>query len=286
MSARRGFAVHSRFAALTLRGMAARVLRALGLAVLLAVSGCAAENARFYTELTQPGGLTIGSRVVNLGSAIGSVASVSPLADGNAGVAFDVNRADAGAIRHDSIMVLRDDPGSASLDVMNANPLSPPASPGTQIDGASNQNDANALVAAKNLAASAPAMAMMMSATGNSAALMNAAPAWLLLQQQMAALQSQFLLAGARNAGVAAQQLQQINQNAAALERQLIAAGHSAEAERLRRQIEALAHTLTTPPAGLTPPTGMLPPSGTPPAYGSTAPGASPPSTLVIPPAR
>jgi hypothetical protein len=270
-----------------LRGFAAGMLRALGLAALLTASGCAlSDNARFYTELTQPGGLTTGSRVVNLGSAVGSVASVSPLADGNAGVAFDVNRADAGAIRHDSIMVLRDDPGGASLDIMNANPLSPPASPGTQIDGASNQNDANALVAAKNLVASAPAMAMMMSATGNSAALMNAAPAWLLLQQQMAALQSQFLMAGARNAGVAAQQLQQVNQNAAALERQLIAAGHSAEAERLRRQIEALAHTLTTPPPGLTPPTGIFPPSGTPPAHGSTAPGASPPGTLVIPPAR
>jgi hypothetical protein len=266
----------------TVHRFATRTLTALGVAVLIAATGCASENARFYTELTQPGSLITGSRVVNLGSPIGSVASVSPLADGSAGVAFDVDRADAGAIHRDSIMVLRDDPGGASLDVMNVNPLSPPASPGTQIDGASNQNDANALVAAKNLAASAPAMAMMMSATGNSAALINASPAWLQLQQQMTALQSQFLIAGARNAAIAAQQMQQVNQNAAALERQLIAAGHSAEAERLRRQVEALAHTLTTPPPGLTSLPGTFAPSGRVP----TAPGATPPSTLVIPPAR
>ncbi len=244
------------------------------------------QDARFYTELTQPGSLAAGAPVINLGSPIGSVASVDQLADGNAGVAFDVDRADAGAIRRDSIMVLRNDPGGASLDVMTANPLSPAASPGTQIDGASNQSDANALVATRNLAASAPAMAMMLSATGSSAAAINASPAWILLQQQIAALQSQFLTAGANNAAVAAQQLQQINRNAAALERQLVAAGNSAEAARLRRQIDALAHTLTTPPSALMPPGATVPPIGSPPAYGSTAPGAPPPRTLIIPPAR
>jgi hypothetical protein len=265
------------------------MLRALASLALLSAIGCASANARFYTELTQPGRLSAGAAVVNLGAPIGSVAKVWQLSDGNTGVAFDVDRADADAIRRDSIMVLSDNPGGASLDVMTTNPLSPPASPGTQIDGASNQNDANSLVAAKNLAASAPAMAMMTSAPGNNPALMNASPAWLLLQQQIAMLQSQFLIAGVQNAGVAAQQLQQVNQSAAALERQLIAAGHSAEAEQLRRQVNALANTLTTPPPGLLPRSGTYPPSGTPPAYGAAAPPPSSPSfggTLVIPPAR
>ena len=273
MSVRHGFAVRLRFTA--------RWFRAFSVIAMLAAAGCAGQSARFYTELTQPGSLNTGAPVVNLGTPIGSVAKVWPLADGNTGVAFDVDRADADAIRRDSIVVLRDDPGGASLDVMTTNPLSPPASSGTQIDGASNQNDANSLVAAKNLAATAPAMAMMMSATGSSgAAIMNTSPAWLQLQQQIAMLQSQFLIAGVQGAAVAAQQLQQINQNAAALERQLIAAGHSAEAERLRRQIEALSRTLTTPPSGMTPPFGA------PPAYGTTPPAATPPGTLVIPPVR
>jgi len=277
------------------RGLAERILLALGLATLLVAAGCASPNARFYTELTQPGSLTNGSPVVNLGTSIGSVASVSQLADGNAGVAFDVDRADADAIRRASIMILRDDPGGATLDVMNADPLSPPASPGTQIDGAPNQDAANALVATKNLAASAPAMAMMMSSTGNNAALMNTSPAWLLMQQQILTLQTQYLMAGVAGLGVAAQQLQQVNQNASALERQLVAAGNSTQAEQLRRQVEALTHTLTTPPPSLMPPGGatssygMAPPSGTPPVYGSggsTAPGTSGTGTLMIPPAR
>jgi paraquat-inducible protein B len=288
MSARCGFA------APMLRGLAApvrcgtaeRVLRALGLAILLAAAGCASENARFYTELTQPGSLNAGAPVVNLGAPIGSVSRVWLLADGNTGVAFDVNRADADAIRRNSIMVLQNDPGGASLDVMTANPLSPPASPGTQIDGASNQNDANSLVAAENMAASAPAMAMMMSAPGNSAAAMNASPAWLQMQQQIAMLQSQLLIASVQNAGVAAQQLQQVNRNAAALERQLIAAGHSAQAEQLRRQVDALAHTLTTTPAGLSPPSTTSPRSKRPRTHRSTAPSASSSGTLVIPPVR
>ena len=255
---------------------------------MLAASGCASANARFYTELTQPGSLGIGAPVVNLGTPIGSVAKVWPLADGNTGVAFDVDPADADAIRRDSIMVLSDNPGGASLEVMTTNPLSPSAAQGTQIDGASNQNDANTLVAAKNLAASAPAMAMMMSAPGIGAAAINTSPAWLLLQQQIAMLQSQYLIAGVQSAGVAAQQLQQVNRNAAALEQQLIAAGHSAQAEQLRRQVDALAHTLTPPPSGLLGPRGSYPPYGAPPASTApAAPGASAPGgTLEIPPAR
>jgi ABC-type transporter Mla subunit MlaD len=82
----------------TVHRFAIRTSRALGLTMIITAAGCASENARFYTELTQSGSLIAGSRVVNLGAPIGSVASVSPLADGNAGVAFDVERADAGAV--------------------------------------------------------------------------------------------------------------------------------------------------------------------------------------------
>lgn len=267
------------------RAAPARLMRAVAFALLLAAGGCATSPARFYTELTRPGALGAGSPVVNLGAPIGSVAKVWPLSDGNSGVAFDINRADAEAIRRDSIMVLRDDPGGTSLDVMTADPSSPTASPGTQIDGASNQSDANSLVAARNLAAGVPAIAMMLSAPGaGSTAALNASPSWLALQQQIAMLQSQLLIAGVNNAALAAQQLQQINHNAIALERQLVAAGHSAEAEQLRRQVNALANTLTTPPPGLMAPGTAAAPPLTPPAYGSPPPPAG--GTLEIPPKR
>jgi hypothetical protein len=261
-------------------------LFAIGLAATLTAAGCASQNPRFYTELPQPGSLTTGSPVYNLGTSIGTVASVNRLADGNAGVAFDVDGKDADVIRRSSIMVVRDDPGGASLDVMTTDPLSPPASSGTQIDGASNQNAANSIVAAKNLAATAPAMAMMMSAPGAGAATANASPAWLALQQQILALQTQMLIAGTAGTAAAAQQLAQINQNATALEQQMIATGNSPEAEQLRRQIDALSHTLAIPPPGTVPSAGMppsavmSPPVGAPSASGSSSPSA----TLVIPP--
>ena len=272
----------------------ARLLAMLVAAILAA--GCASQNARFYTELPQPGTLTAGSPVVNLGTPIGSVASVSRLADGNAGIAFDVDRNDAAAIRRASIMVVRDDPanpGGASLDLMNADPQSPPASPGTQIDGASNQAAANSLVAAKNLAASAPAMAMMMSAPNGNAAVANTigntSPAFLALQQQILALQTQMLLAGTSGAALAAQQLAQINQNAAALEQQLIAAGNSPAAEQLRRQIAALSNSLTAPLGAIPPaatsatPYGAPAPSASTPPYGAPPYGAPPPSASAPP---
>ena len=255
-------------------------LSALGFAAMLTVAGCASQNARFYTELPQPGSLAVGSPVYNLGTSIGTVASVNRLADGNAGVAFDVDHKDAEAIRRSSIMVVRDDPGGASLDVMTSDPLSPPASPGTQIDGASNQNAANSIVAAKNLAATAPAMAMMMTAPATSAATANTSSAWLALQQQILALQTQMLIAGTAGTAAAAQQLAQINQNATALEQQMVAAGNSPEAEQLRQQIEALSHTLAMPLPGTIPPTGTAPSAGAPPSAGSTssygAPGVPP----------
>jgi hypothetical protein len=191
---------------------------------------------------------------------------------------------------------VRDDPanpGGASLDLMNADPQSPPASPGTQIDGASNQADANSLVAAKNLAASAPAMAMMMSAPNGNAAVANTigntSPAWLALQQQILALQTQMLLAGTSGAALAAQQLAQINQNAAALEQQLIAAGNSPAAEQLRRQIAALSNSLTAPLGAIPPPATSATPYGAPapsastPPYGAPPYGAPPPSASAPP---
>jgi hypothetical protein len=171
---------------------------------------------------------------------------------------------------------------------MNADPLSPAASPGTQIDGASNQAAANSIVAAKNLAASAPAMAMMMSAPGGNAAvantLGNTSPAWLALQQQILALQTQMLLAGTSGAALAAQQLAQINQNAAALEQQLIAAGNSPAADQLRRQIAALSNSLTAPFGAIPPPYGAPAPSAAAPPYGSTAPPYGAPSYGTPPP--
>ncbi len=247
-----------------------RVIRFATIAACGAVAaGCSSQTARFYTHFNQPGELAAGAPVVSLGSPIGSVANVDRDYSGAADVTLDVDRNDAYQVHKDSIMVLSDNPSGPAIDVMSPNPSSPPAGDGATIDGASNQQDANALLAAKNLSAIAPAMAMILSAAPNpnAAAALNASPAIALLQAQIAAIQAQYLAAGASGAAAAAQQLAALNRSAATLEQQMIAAGNSAQAAQLRKQIDDLARTLSAPPGSLAP---SAPSSGS--------------GTLVIPP--
>lgn len=259
----------------------AAIRAALAVACAVAAAGCYSQTVHFYTRFNQPGALAAGAPVVSLGMPIGTVASVSPTSSGAGDVTLDVNRNDAYNVHQDSIMVLSDNPSGPTVDVMSPNPSSAPADPGATIDGASNQQDANALLAAKNLAAMAPAMAMILSASGSSAAAgagaLNVAPAIALLQAQIATIQAQYLAAGASGAAALAQQLAAVNRSAATLEQQLVAAGHSAQANQLRQQIGDLARTLSTPP-GASAPTAPSPAPTGPSAPSGAGPRAIPPS--------
>ncbi len=263
----------------------AAILAALAVACAAAASGCYSQTVHFYTRFNQPGALAAGAPVVSsLGMPIGTVASVSPTSSGAGDVTLDVNRNDAYNVHQDSIMVLSDNPSGPTVDVMSPNPSSAPADPGATIDGASNQQDANALLAAKNLAAMAPAMAMILSASGSSAAAgagaLNVSPALALLQAQIAMIQAQYLAAGASGAAALAQQLAAVNRSAATLEQQLVAAGHSAQANQLRQQIGALARTFSTPPGASAPaaPSAPSPAPTGPSAPAGAGPRAIPPS--------
>ena len=235
---------------------------ALGLVLALALNAC--TPSRFNTELSSTGRLAPGDPVTNLGATIGSVASVSPLPDGNSSVAFDVDHSDARLVLQDSMMVLRNDNG-ASLELLNTNPISLRAPDGATIEGAANEQEADLLVASRmpGFSAGLSAIAGAMGAVGGMPPGALTAPAATALQQQLNAMQGWYATNGTRNAAALAQQMQQINQSAAALERQLINQGHSAQAQQLRDQIEQLARTL----AGAPPP-------------------PSPPNTLVTPPVR
>jgi len=232
------------------------------LAMMFAVWLGACAPVRFNTELSSADGLASGDPVTNLGATIGSVASVSPIPDGNSGVTFDVDHSDARLVLQDSIMVLRNDNGP-SLELLNTNPISLRAPAGATIEGAANEQEANLLVASRMPGFSA-GLATMTGAMGAVAGMppgAATAPAANALQQQLNAMQNWYAANGARTAAAAAQQMQQINQSAAALEQQLINQGHSAQAQQLRDQVDQLARTL-----------------------GGAPPSSSPPNTLVTPP--
>jgi hypothetical protein len=240
-------------------GLAITCARTAIFAALL--SACA--PVRFNTELSSANSLSPGDPVTNLGATIGSVANVNPLPDGNSGVAFDIDHSDARLVLQDSIIILRNDNGP-SLEVLNANPISLRAPAGATIEGAANEQEANLLVASRMPGFNA-GFAAIAGAMGTAAGMQPGAataPAANALQQQLNAMQNWYAANGARNTAAVAQQLQQINQSAAALERQLINQGRSVQAQQLRDQIDQLARTL----------------AGTPPP--------SPPNTLVTPPVR
>jgi hypothetical protein len=215
---------------------------------------CAAQliscsPVRFNTELSNADSLVPGDPVTNLGAKIGSVASVSPLPDGNSRVEFEVDHSAARLVLQDSIMLLH--PGkSSSLELLNTNPISLRAPAGAMIEGAANEQEADLLVASRMPGFSA-GLAAVAGATGALAAVAPGAvtgPAANALQQQLNAIQNWYAVNGARNAAALAQQLQQINQSAAALERQLINQGRSAQAQQLRNQIDQLARILSGAP--------------------------------------
>lgn len=216
---------------------------------------------RFNTELSNSDSLAAGDPVTNLGATIGSVASIDRLADGNSGVAFDVDHSDARLVLQDSIIVLHNDHGP-SLELLNTNPISLRAPAAATIEGAANEQEVNLLIASRMPGFNA-SLAAMVGALGAVAAVppgAATAPAASVLQQQLNAVQNWYAANGVRNTAAVAQQLQQINQSAAALERQLINQGHSAQAQQLRDQIDQLARTLTGARTASSPPNTLVTP--------------------------
>src|SRR5437899_8238130 len=223
------------------------------------LNGCA--PVRFNTELSSTDRLAPGDPVTNLGTTIGSVASVSPLADGNSGVAFDVDHSDARLVLQDSIVVLRNDKGP-SLELLNTNPVSLRAPAEATIEGAANEQEADLLIASRmpgfntGLAAMAGAIGAVAGMPPGAAT----APGASALQQQLNAVQNWYAANGARKTAAVAQQLQQINQSAAVLERQLINQGRTVQAQHLRDQLDQLARTLTGTPPPPSPPNTLATP--------------------------
>ncbi len=235
--------------------MSAGVTAKFGALILCATLAAACSSAAsFSTELDAADGLAPGAPVTDQGAVIGSVTAVNPLLTGGSGVNFEVDRSRADDIHQDSIMVLRTEAEGPVLDLMNLDPTSPSAPPGSVITGASSPAEANLIVAGRGVSSFVAGLAAAMAAMGGTFQGLNTSPAFYAFQADLLQFERQLAAAGARNSAAINQQWQRLNRESAALEQQMIRAGHSAEAERLRRELEQFARTMTTLPPGLTSP--------------------------------
>lgn len=235
-------------------GAPARRLAGLAGALMLAAlaAGCAPSGLNFTTELDATDGLASGSAVTHAGATIGSVTGLSSMLNGDSEVTFNVADRYGDSVHQDSIAVLRSDHGPPSLDVYNPDPMAPAAASGSRIQGASSQRELAMLLAGRGLAGFATSLSGMLAALSTTAPGAPPFPAGLSaldqLQRALAAWQAQAAANGATTAAASAAQLQAINQQARALEQELIRQGQTAQAQKLRDEINRLMGTLSPPP--------------------------------------
>jgi ABC-type transporter Mla subunit MlaD len=235
------------------------LVRAVGLAMILVsvaiLAGCGASASgasavSYVTELDATHGLASGSPVTYGGDTIGSVTGIGWKLNGDSEINFEVQYDAALRVHQDSIMVLRTDSGSPTLDLYSPSPSSPVAAPGAKIDGASSQGELSAMLAARGFSSilgAAAALGSVPSAAGST----GTPPAAMTLdqlQKQLAILQAQAVANGAATTAASAAQLHSLNQQVQTLQQQVVRLGNSPQAQQLRDEIDKLAHTLTTAP--------------------------------------
>lgn len=225
---------------------------ALGLLVLLSAAlGACSRAASYRTELSTTRGLASGGPVMAGGTRIGQVTAIDNSAGGDSAVSFSVERAHAGDVRSASIAVLNTDPGPARLEILNPDPLAPPAPEGATIDGAISPEAARGLIAKRGIESFAVGLAAALSGFAAGAAAANSAD-WDKLQNDLLRMQRAAAANGARSAEALARQWEQVAREIAGMQQQLLREGKSAEAERLRRELESFGKTRSAPPNTLT----------------------------------
>jgi hypothetical protein len=215
----------------------------LTLAAILAVTlGACSSAAHFTTELDAPGSLAPGDAVTFQGAQIGQVTSLSPAPLGGSEVDFEVQQAHADDVHQDSLVVLQSSGDSAWLELRNPNAYSPVAQPGSRIQGADSQAQARMILASRGLGAMLGGLAQFLGSAPPGASPLDA------LTRELAAMQQNLAANASANQAAARAQLDRLVAQGQALEQELIRQGHTAEARRLRRQIEGLIGSLSPPP--------------------------------------
>jgi cell shape-determining protein MreC len=223
---------------------------AIAIAMSAAVGACATpQGVQFSTTLGMPDGLTSGDPVTHAGGRIGEVTGVRSSLYGSPTVNFEVDQNDAGLVHTDSLMVLKQAGGSRELELENPNALSPVAAAGTQLPGASSEDEANAIRMSRGLGSYAMGLAQFMSTvnSGPNPPVNSAASAAIMAQLFM--LQQQAAANTYANNPAVRQQVYQLAQQLQSVQQQLAAAGRTAQAMQLQQQIQQLLNAAPpTPP--------------------------------------
>jgi hypothetical protein len=208
----------------------------LALAMLSAISACSSAPVNFTTQLDQTGGLGPGDPVVHAAATIGSVTSVSPLGDGDSEVGFQVEGAHVKEVHQDAIMLLNTQPGTPSLEVMNQDAMSPAAAPGMRLDGASDSYQAQMIMLSRGPGSLATALSNSINAFPSSSTQPPSQSSAQLGQMLNQIVQQNTAIANAINPPTAAE-VSKMKSDAAAVERQFTRNNKTAQANRVRQQL-------------------------------------------------
>ncbi len=211
-------------------------------------AGCQPQ-VNYTTTLSVTRGLKAGDSVIHDGRRIGTVNEVKSMPDGKSQVSFAIEYGHTEEVREDSIAIVSEDSGTPALKLISpAGVASRPAPPGSSIPGAGTEAEAALLTARealKSLAAGATKALRDLNANLEG---LNKSPAWDEFHRDFQEVQRQMAAAGSQAREILDKQLPRLRRELYDLETRLRVEGNSAEAERLRRDLDRLARTLAATP--------------------------------------
>jgi MlaD protein len=229
-----------------------RIAVGTGAVVLATVITACAEPAHFAAMFDSAGGLGPGDSVTHGGALIGNVTNVQPAASGDSTVSVRIDAPYAGDVHADSILILSSAGVAPSLELLTPDPSSAQAGAGAMLYGASNESQAQLLTSSLGPPTFVKRYAQFFSRMAPSPAAVapTPAPGAVTMQAQLDELVRETLAAAAaasRSSPSGAAELAQFRRDAASVERQLIAHGRDADAERLRSEVARLGAAAPSP---------------------------------------
>jgi len=211
-------------------------------------AGCLPHN-NYTTTLSVTRGLKAGDPVIHDGRRIGTVNAVKSLPDGNSQVSFAIEYGLSDEVREDSIAIVSEDSGTPALKLVTpAGAASRPAPPGSSIPGAGTEAEAALLTARgalKSLATGATEALQDLNANLEG---LNKSPAWDEFHRDFQEVERQMAAAGTQAREILDKQLPRLRRELYKLETRLRVEGKSAEAQRLRQDLDRLARSLAASP--------------------------------------